>query len=117
MIEKVKIILTSHYKFACFVSTSVFLTGCVAASYSELKFLVAVYFMFSLITIIRLLTYKFGKAPIIMNDKTWEKYRLKHPDDELEKIYKEMSLRRAAYYFFFSLLTFLVWILVEIIKP
>lgn len=111
----IKGFLISRYKLSVIYCTVHFLISCIACVYSALIPIVAVYFAFSLITILRLITYKTGKIPFLMTDKTWEKYRLKYSEEDLEQRYKEMSIKRAACYFIIYNVSFLVWVICEVL--
>ena len=83
--------------------------------YSKMPVLCASVFGFSLITVIRLMTYKTGKIPIVMTDKLWEKYRLKYPEEIAETRYKETSIKRASSYFILTMFSFILWVICEVI--
>ena len=113
--KTIKSFLAQHSKLGIFISASLFLVGCIAAIYSTSKPFVFIYFAASLAAIFRLTTYKTGKIPFIMIDKTWDSYRLKYPEEELEDRYKEMSIARATIYFIISVIAFILWIIFELL--
>ena len=83
--------------------------------YSKYVYIVVIPFSFSVAALIRLTTYKTGKISFFMRDKTWNVYEFKYSKDEIEEKFKEMSIRRATIYFALGVLSFVVWILVELI--
>ena len=111
----IKSFFASHYKLSICLSSIIFLISCIAIVYSNLTFVVAACFGFSLVTVLRLITYKTGKIPFVMTDNTWNVYRLKYSKEEAEKRYEEMSLNRAAAYFIVTLVSFFIWAICEVL--
>ena len=107
--------LSQHPNLGCISSAIILIIGAIASGFSDLSFFVFVYFAFSIATIFRLIAYKKGKIPFIMSDKTWDRYRLKYPQENAESKYKEMSIKRASIYFIISNITFVFWIIIELI--
>lgn len=111
----IKSFLTRHYRFAEIILFAVMITGCISAIYLAGNLLIFIYFATSIATIFRLSTYKHGKLPIFMFDKTWDSYKLKYSEDEFEDKYKEMSANRATVYFIITIIVFIIWILFAIL--
>ena len=114
MYTRIKHFIISHYKLSVFFASILFFTSCIAVFFSALTYIIFPLFAFSLLTILRLITYKTGKIPIFMIDKTWETMRLKHSKEEAEKLYETMSLKRASVYFMIAVASFLVWSMCEV---
>ena len=76
---------------------------------------VCITFAFSLLTTFRLITYQTGKIPFFMSDTTWNIYKLKYSEDEIDEKYKEMSIAHATTFFALSLIGLLIWIICEIL--
>ena len=112
---KTKSFLSQHPNVGCASSVVMLIIGGIASWFSDLSFFVSVYFAFSIATIFRLITYKKGKIPFIMSDRTWDRYRLKYPQENAESKYKEMSIKRASIYFIISNITFVFWVIIELI--
>ena len=55
-----------------------------------------------------------GKIPFA-KDSTYYHLRRKHSDDELEEKYEEMSIKRATVYFIIAVLSFIFWIVCELL--
>jgi hypothetical protein len=72
-------------------------------------------FAFSLLTFIRLFTYKVGKIPLIMTDTMWLRLISKLDQEEAERIYKEISIHKATIYFMLTVISFFAWIICEIV--
>jgi hypothetical protein len=98
------------------ISITMFLISGIAAISSDLIYILFVVFAFSMASFFRLFTYSFGKIPIVMSDKTWERYRNKYSREELEERYKEMSIKRASFYFVAAIISFAIWLPWEIIQ-
>jgi hypothetical protein len=113
--NKLGIFFRKHYKLGCFISANLLIVSGIAMIYSKLISLLAVVFGFSLLSFVRLITYRKGKIPFFMSDKTWDSYRLKYEGEELEKKYEEMSIGRATDYFIISVVAFIVWIVAEVL--
>ena len=111
----IKKLISTYYKTLFFIVSILFLSSCVGVFYSNLTILVALISGFSLATMMRMVTYKTGHIPLIMIDSTWNRYRLKYPEDELDERYKEMSINRASVYFMIAVVAFVIWILCEIL--
>ena len=110
-----KRILLLHYKMSVFFATVLVLVSSISAVFSTFPILVVPCFSFSLATLLRLITYKTGKIPIFMMDKTWDKYEFKYSTDEIEKKYEEMSINRATLYFMLAIPSFIIWGIVELL--
>ena len=109
----IKAFLIAHYKLSCCVVAISFVFGCVAIVYSKLKFVAVLLFASSILAFLRLLSYKKGKLPFIMIDRTWNAYRLKYSCEEAEQKYKTMSISRATVYFIVSVISFLLYVICE----
>ena len=114
--NKVSQFVLHHRKATAFLSSVIFLVGCCAGIYSNAKILSALVFGFSLLTLWRLMTWRTGKIPIFMSDKTWDRYRIKLSAEEADYKFKEMSMKRATLYFFLSLIVTPIWILWELLS-
>ena len=110
-----KRILLLHYKMSVFFATVLVLVSSISAVFSTFPIFVVPCFSFSLATLLRLITYKTGKIPIFMMDKTWDEYKFKYSTDEIEKKYEEMSINRATLYFMLAIPSFIIWGIVELL--
>ena len=110
---KIKSFIEKHTTISAIISILILVITAVAMFYSELVYTLALPFAFSIMTFSRIGTFKHGKIPIFMHDKTWDSYRLRYSGEELEIKYKEMSLKRAAIYFFLALVSFAIWVVTE----
>ncbi len=63
-----------------------------------------------------LITYKTGKIPLIMIDRTWDAYRLKYGEEEAEIKYKEMRIRNAVIFFILAIAISLVMLFFEALE-
>ena len=84
--------------------------------YSYDTTLPALAFAFSLLALLCSITYKTGKIPFIMIDRTWDTYKLKHTEEETEIKYKEMRIRNATIFFILALAFSLVMLFFEILE-
>ncbi len=116
MFNRFKALLKKRRKLSFLILTAIFLVCCIAIVVSDLKVLAAIPFGFSLICIIRLITYKNGKIPFFSIDKTYQSMRIKYSEDELEEKFKEKSLNNATTYFLITVFSFPIWIIAEIIR-
>ena len=107
--------IEAHYKLSFSLSLVAVLVGGVSMIYSSFRILCALCFALSVVTVSRLITYKTGKIPFLMIDKTWDHYRLKYSEEEAKNKYKEMSLKVSALHFILTGFSLVVWILCEII--
>lgn len=105
-----------HYKLSLLVASSVFTIGCIASVYSRFIAPAAGFFAFSLASLLRLITYKTGKIPFIIIDKTWDKYRLKYSEENLSEEYKKMCIKRATIYLMIAIVFLLIWSACEIVS-
>ena len=108
--------ITAHYKQAVLYTVLVFVISSVAIYSSELRLIASFPFAFSIGAVIRLTTYKTGKIPIIMIDKTWDRYRRKYSGEELEQKYRELSLKNASVFFLIEIITLLIWGICEVLR-
>ena len=112
-------VIASHRRLSTWITAILFSVSCIAMFYTSVPLVLALYFGFSLGALLRLITYKTGKIPFIMIDKTWDgiKKRLKkkYPEENEEELYKRMSLNLAATYLTVLLFAFPVWIICEIL--
>ncbi len=105
-----------HYKLSVFINLIILSIGCCALCVSELETAVALVFCSSLATLMRLATYKTGKIPIFMRDRTWNAMSRRYKDeDELDEKYAEMSINRATTYFMLNICSLAFWIICEIV--
>ena len=102
-------------KFVLYSSIFVLITSAISMRYSKLLWLIAFMFGGSLLCIVRTLTYKVGKIPFLMSDKTWDSLRLKYSEEEADEKYRELSLKVAAICYPISVISFIVWATIEII--
>ena len=107
--------LKTKRKTSFLIIALIFLVSSIAIVVSKLKIMAAIPFGFSIICFIRLITYKNGKIPFISSDKTWQKMRLEYPKEEAKEKYKELSIKNATTYFTICVLTFVMWIVTEIL--
>ena len=70
-------------------------------------------FFSSVLGLIRLTTYKYGKIPFFMSDKTWNTMINKYGEEKAEELYKEMSLKQATGAFIVSSISICVSLIVE----
>ena len=87
----------------------------IATFYSTLHNLLFWPFGSSLCALFRLISYKNGKIPFFMIDYTRRNLELKYSGDELEEKYEEMSIKRATIYFIIAVLSFIFWIVCELL--
>ena len=107
--------LISHYKMIFVMVLVMVLISCVATIYSNCMYITCFCFAFSLLTFIRLFTYKVGKIPLIMIDTMWLRLISKLDQEEAERIYKEKSIHKATIYFMLTVISFFAWIICEIV--
>ena len=107
--------LIKHYKLGVTISILIFICCSIGSIYAELKYLVVLGFASSLATLARLMTYKTGKIPIFMIDKTYDLYRRKYSSEEVDRKYEEMSINHATTFFIFSIPSALLWGICETI--
>ena len=105
--------IIKHYKQALFYTISILIICCAAAGYSKFSAILCICFGASIMAIFRLITYKTGKIPFFMIDKTWNKYRVEFSEDELEERYKEMSAHWSAAFLIITLGALIVWLICE----
>ena len=98
-----------------FVCAIIFAFGCYELVTCELNGIAIFIFGFPMLTNVRLITYKYGKPPIFMSDKTWNSFQFKYSKEEIESKYKEMSIKRATIYFILSVLFFVSFIIYEVV--
>ena len=110
----VKKFILKHYNWSFFFTVNILLISGIAFFHARLTTLVAVFFSFSLLALCRLITYKTGKIPFA-KDSTYYHLRRKYSDDELEEKYEEMSIKRATIYFIIAVLSFIFWIVCELL--
>ena len=110
----VKKFILKHYNWSVFFTVNILLISGIAFYNARLTNLVAVFFTFSLLALCRLITYKTGKIPFA-KDSTYYHLRRKYSDDELEEKYEEMSIKRATIYFIIAVLSFIFWIVCELL--
>ena len=113
--DHVKNFILSHYKLSFFVMLLIFVIWGIVGIYSGLSVMSIISFAFSFVGAFRLFTYKTGKIPIFMIDKTWSKYRLKYSEEEAEKRYKVMCINRATVYFIIAIASFIISVGYEVI--
>lgn len=113
--EHVKKFILSHYKFSFFVMLLMFVLLGIVSVHSSMNVLSITSFVFSFISAFRLFAYKTGKIPIFMIDKTWNKYKLKYSEEEVEKQYKIMCINRATVYFIIAIASFITSLGYEVI--
>lgn len=111
----VKNFISSHYKLAFFVMSLIFVLHGICSMYSSLSVISIIPFAFSFVSAFRIFTYKTGKIPIFMTDKTWNKYRLKYSEEEAEKRYKVMCINRATVYFIIAIASSIISVGYEVI--
>ena len=107
--------LIKHYKLGVTISILIFICCSIGSIYAELKYLVVLGFASSLATLARLMTYKTGKIPFFMIDKTYDLYRRKYSSEEVDQKYEEMSINHATTFFIFSIPSALLWGICETI--
>jgi len=116
MLKRVKAFLKKSYKLSILILAIIFIVCCIAIVVSDLKILAAIPFGFSLICIIRIITYKNGKIPFFSIDKTYQSMRSVYNEDEVEEKFKEKSLNNATVYFIIAAFSFPIWIIAEILN-
>ena len=92
----VRMFIVSHYKQSLFYNLVIFIISTIAMVWSnlELKIIVALPFCFVIPAIMRMESYRVGHIPFFSIDSLRRRYRLKYSGEELEKRYKEASLKR-----------------------
>ncbi len=85
--------LSAHYALNIFIFALITLISGLLAFYQPAHDFEVISFICSIYGGIRLATYKNGKIPIFMIDRTWNKMRIEHDEEEAEKLYREMSLK------------------------
>ena len=63
----------------------------------------------------RLITYRFGKIPLFMSDKTWNAMSIKHGEEKAEELYREMSLKCATVSYIIAIVALVLALVWEII--
>lgn len=107
--------LIHHTKLGCFIVIVAFCLSSIALySMSPLTFLIALTFIFSFFTLIRLLKFEYGRIPFT-KDTMWYRYKRKYPIEEAEEKYRETCIRRASIYFICSMVSCFIWIAWEIV--
>ena len=87
----------------------------IAAFYSSVIILVAIMFASSLISSIRMFTYRVGKVPFLVIDTIWSWLRLKYSEEDADERYKAHSLRTVKIFYPIAIISFLVWAITEIV--
>ena len=88
----------------------------IASRYTQNPIFLGVVFLSSIFSFLRIVTYRIGKFPFIMSDTIWDVIRLKHKNsEEAEERYKNYSLKSASIWFSIMSLTFVIWMIIEII--
>ena len=105
--------LTKHYKLGFFISISITLLSGVRTIFPEVNFAIVLAFAGGVVSFSEIISYRVGKIPLFMIDKTWDHYRLKYSGEELEEKYKEHSLKWASIGFMVAVISFGVWIIIE----
>ena len=105
--------IEKHYKISFFIAIVIFVISGIGSKYSSFIYIVAISFGFSLATFFRLITYKYGKIPFFMIDKTWDHYTWKYSEEEIEEKYEQMSIKRAAIYLKIAIISCPIWLLCE----
>ena len=112
---QVQKLINAHYKFALTISIALIVLSGMGAVYSDSFVLIkALIFALAIASVLRITTYRIGKIPFLVLDKTWDTYSLKYSKEEAKRKYKEMSIKRASVYFLLALVTFLSWIVCEL---
>jgi len=114
-LSSIKNFLTNHYKLGLLITFLGCVISSIAAFYSKLLFFVAVFFLSSTFSFFDLIIYRTGKYPFLMRDTTWNSLRLKYSEEEAQKKYKEISLKRASVCFLIASLSFVTWAILEVI--
>ena len=121
LFEKFKMFFSKHYKLGIAIAIVILLISSTAVIYSNGHPLdiTTVCFMTALPALLRFITYRTGHIPIVVMDKTWDRYRFKYrkecSEDEIEDKYKEMSLRNASVFLMISIASFIIWLIVELV--
>ena len=111
----IKKFISSHYKLAFFVMSLIFVLWGIVGVYSSLSVISVISLAFSFVSAFRLFTYKTGKIPVFMMDKTWNRYRVKYSEEEAEKRYKTMCINRATVYFIIAVASCIISVSYEVI--
>ena len=114
--NRTKDFLIKHYKLSVSITILLTVISSVACVYSHDVKLPALSFAFSLLALLCLITYKTGKIPFIMIDRTWDAYRLKYGEEEAEIKYKEMRIRNAVIFFILAIAISLVMLFFEALE-
>ena len=108
--------LTKHYKLGFFVSISIALLSGVRTTFPGLNIAIVLAFAGGVVSFSEIISYRVGKIPFFMIDKTWDHYRLKYSGEELEEKHKEHSLKWASIGFMIAVISFAIWLPWEIIQ-
>ena len=114
--NRTKDFLIKHYKLSVSITILLIVISSAACVYSRNINLPASSFLFSFFALMCLITYKTGKIPLIMIDRTWDAYRLKYGEEEAEIKYKEMRIRNAVIFFILAIAISLVMLFFEALE-
>ena len=112
---KINSFFKRHYRVGFVISAGLFVISCIALLYSPVRLMAAIPFAFLLDELFRLVTYKIGKIPLFMHDKTWSAYQMKYSQEDVEEKYKQMSIKRATVDFMIAVSGFVVMIACELL--
>ena len=109
--------IVTRYRLMFFVATVLFIVSIISCFYHHLPVTACAYFGASLVSLIRLITYKTGKIPFFAIDKTWNgiewRKRKELTDEAKKELYEKMSLKSAAIHFEVAIFGLCIWIVCE----
>ena len=115
----IKNLIVTRYKLMRFIATLICLASIISFFVLPTPLISVAFVGGSLASLLRLWTYKTGYIPFIMSDTMWEKIRIRNRKtmsrEEMQELYEEKSLKRAAIYFMIATMGFILWILVALL--
>lgn len=119
--EKFKTFFSKHYKLGIAISIAILVISSVDVVYSNghPMDITTVCFITALPALFRFITYRTGHIPILVIDRTWNrfsfKYRKEYSEEEIDEKFKQMSLRNATIFLMISIASFIIWLVVELL--
>lgn len=114
----VKNLIITRYKFMLCLTFLLFLVSAISLLYHHVPLTAGAFFGGSLVTLVRLITYKTGKIPFAKDhtlDGAVRRSRRKNSDATRDEVYEQTSLKLASIHFIVAVVGLILWTLVELL--